>query len=63
MRIFNGNQFLSKVDFLMVCVVIEIKTQGSAKELYWIKEYQVSHASDIQSFSPYMEGGVVKVNP
>jgi hypothetical protein len=44
-----------------MCVVLEMKTQGSATEQYWIKEYQVSYGSDTQWFAPYMENGAKKV--
>jgi hypothetical protein len=59
--IYSNIYFLSKVTFLLMCVVLEMKTQGSATEQYWIKEYQVSYGSDTQWFAPYMENGAKKV--
>ena len=49
-----------QVDFLMVCVIFQIKTQGSAKEPFYVKDYQISHGTHVQSFTSYTENGAVK---
>ena len=53
--------FLLKVDFLLTCVVFEIKTRGSGGKSYWVKTYEVSYSIDSEWFDRFMENGAVKV--
>ena len=57
----DANQWL-QVDFFWTVIVSRIQTQGRQNAHQWVTKFTVSYRQDgNQSFQPYKENGVIKV--
>ena len=50
-----------QVDFIWTVIVSRIQTQGRQNYNQWVKKFTVSYKQDGNSFQPYKENGVIKV--
>ena len=50
-----------QVDFFWTVIVSRIQTQGHKNSDNWLTKYTVAYRQDGNSFQPYEENGVVKV--